>query len=101
MIEFPPGLILIFGAILVPILKGYVRLVCTLILPLFAFLVILSLPNGNLFSLNAFGQELQLMRVDQLSRLFSYVFLLASFIGGIYSFHLRDSIEVPASLIYG
>ena len=101
MIEFPPGLILVFGAILVPILKGYFRLVWTLILPLFAFLVILSLPNGNLFTLNVFGQELQLMRVDQLSRLFSYVFLLASFIGGVYSFHLRESIQASASLIYG
>ena len=37
-----------------------------------------ELPEGNLLPVSAFGQELELLRVDRLSRVFGYVFFIAS-----------------------
>ena len=46
------------------------------------------------------GLSLVTLRVDKLSLLFGYVFLLAAFLGGIYALHVRDTIQHVAGLIY-
>src|SRR5690606_13189373 len=40
------------------------------------------------------------MRVDRLSLLFAYVFLLAAFICAIYALHLKDTMQHIAALVY-
>ena len=62
MIEFPPGLLLAFGAVLVPVLRGPLRAAWMLALPIAGFLLIYSLPEGNLIPVSAFGQELELLQ---------------------------------------
>jgi multicomponent Na+:H+ antiporter subunit D len=100
MIEFPPGLILILGALPVPFLRGPLRAIWLLALPVAAFALLYSLPNGDHFAVAAFGQELQLLRVDALSKVFGYVFLIAIFLGVIYALHLRAVEEHIAGLVY-
>ncbi len=100
MIEFPPGLILVFGALLVPVLRGPLRAAWMIALPIAGFVLLYMLPEGNLMPMSAFGQELELLRVDRLSRVFGYVFFIASLLGVIYALHVRAAGEQAASLVY-
>jgi multicomponent Na+:H+ antiporter subunit D len=100
MIEFPPGLILILGALPVPFLRGPVRTIWMLALPVAAFVLLYSLPEGNHFAISAFGQQLELLRVDGLSKVFGYIFLIAIFLGVIYSLHVRAIEEHVSGLVY-
>lgn len=100
MIEFPPGLVLVLGALPVVFLRGHLRAIWMLALPVVAFAMVWTLPDGNYFSLTAFGQPLELLRVDPLSRIFAYIFLIAAFIGVVYALHVRKSEEHVAGLVY-
>lgn len=46
------------------------------------------------------GYSLTLYRVDALSSLFGYLFLLATFIAIVFSLHVRDSLQQVAALAY-
>jgi len=99
--EFPPGLILIFGAALVPLLRGRARQAWTLLLPIAALVHLLWLPLGSFGYVQFLGYTLTLVRVDRLSLLFGYVFLLAAFLNTIYALHSRDTVQHVAALVYG
>jgi len=98
--EFSPGLILILGALPVPLLPHRVRTVYLLALPVVAFAYLLTLPYGQFGEVHVLGLTLTTLRVDKLSLLFGYVFLIASFLGAIFALHLRDSMQQVAGLIY-
>ena len=98
--EFSPGLILILGALLVPLLRGRLRAIYMLALPVAAFGYLLTLPQGDLGILNIGGLSLTTLRVDKLSLLFCYVFLIATLICVVYALHLRDTVQHVAALIY-
>ena len=101
MIEaIPPGMILILGALLVPLLSGRTRQAYMLLLPLLGFVQVLLLPADFVSSVRMFGYELTLVRVDQLSRVFAYVFYIASFLSVIYSLHIKDNVQFVSGLIY-
>ncbi|HEY0825486.1 MAG TPA: proton-conducting transporter membrane subunit, partial [Ramlibacter sp.] len=98
--ELPTALILILGAALVPFLKGRVRAAYLLALPGLALAHVLSLPHGEYGHFAFAGQQLLAVRVDKLSLLFAYVFLIAAFLGVVYALHLRDTMQHVASLVY-
>jgi multicomponent Na+:H+ antiporter subunit D len=98
--ELSPGLILIAGALLVPLLRGWVRGVYMLALPVVAFAYLLTLPHGEMGQVHLLNLTLTTLRVDKLSLLFGYVFLLALFLAAIYAWHLRDTMQHVAGLIY-
>jgi multicomponent Na+:H+ antiporter subunit D len=97
---FQPGLILILGALLVPLLKGYARAAYMLTLPVLAFIYLLGLPHGASGLLDLSDLSLVTLRVDKLSVLFGYIFLIAASLCVIYSLHLRDTAQHVAGLIY-
>ena len=75
----PPAVILIAGALLVPLLKGRLKQVWMLLLPVASFINLLSIPAGSHWSIQLMGYELILGHVDRLSLVFGYIFpLLAS-----------------------
>jgi multicomponent Na+:H+ antiporter subunit D len=96
----PPGLIFIFGAILIPLLKGRVRQAYLLLLPVIAYITLLNMPEGAGFMLNFLGYELILSRVDKLSMVFGHVFVIAALIGFVYSIHLKESGQHIAASLY-
>jgi len=100
MSELSPGLVLILGAVLVPILRGHARAAFMLALPVAAFALTLTLPEGNHGQFELFGLTLTTVRVDGFSLIFAYVFLLASLLGIIYALHIDDTLQQVASLIY-
>ena len=100
MSEFPPGLILVLGALVIPFLRGKVRNLFMIILPVFGLLGLLAMEDGYVFTINILGLELTPVRVDRLSLLFGYIFHIAAIISIIYAFHLRDTVQQIAALMY-
>ena len=100
--ELSPGLILIFGGLLVPLLPARLRPFLMIILPFVAFAHLLTLPDGEFGHVQIMGLPLVTLRVDKLSLMFGYVFLLAAFLGGLYALHVRDTrpaIRRPRSML--
>lgn len=98
--EFSPGLVLIVGALVVPLLSDRARAVYMPALPVIAFAYLLTLPHGEFGQLRLFDLTVITLRVDKLSLLFGYVFLIALLLGVIYSLHVRDVAQHVAGLIY-
>ena len=98
--EVSPGLILILGALLVPLLKGIVRSVYMLALPALAFAQLVTLPYGDLGQISVLGLPLVTLRVDRLSTIFGYIFLIASFLGVLYTLYHDDVVQHVAGLVY-
>ncbi len=99
--ELNSGLILILGALPVPLLPGRLRSAYMLALPPLAFLHLLGLPEGVFGQITLFDLKLATLRVDALSRFFAYAFLLAMLLGMIYALHVKDTIQHVAGLVYG
>ncbi len=95
-----PGLILIAGALLVPLLRGNVRNAYMLALPVVAFAHLLGLPYGQFGQFDTLGLTLTTLRIDRLSSVFGTIFLIASLLGVIYSLHVRDTLQHVAGLVY-
>src|SRR5688572_3151066 len=98
--EFPTALILLLGALPVAFLRGTARSILLLLLPVAAFVHVLALPPGEYGRFVLAGHELVAMRVDRLSLLFAYVFLLAAFLCAIYALHVKDTVQHVAALVY-
>jgi multicomponent Na+:H+ antiporter subunit D len=98
--ELTPGLILVFGGCIVPLLPARLRPLVMIVLPLVAFAHLITLPLGEFGRVDLMGLPLVTLRVDKLSLLFGYVFLLAAFLGGLYALHVRDTVQQSAGLIY-
>ena len=95
-----PALIIIVGAVAVPLLRAGYRNWYMLTLPFAAFSVLLLTPDGEHGAMRLLGFELVTVRIDGWSRLFSYVFLLATALSIIYAWHLRDWVQQVAGLVY-
>src|SRR5206468_2848832 len=96
----PPGLLLMIGACLVPLLKGRVKRAAMLVLPAAALIDCLLMKPGTYGVASFLGQELVFGRVDRLSLVFSYVFSLMGFVGMIYALHVEDDFQHAAALTY-
>ena len=99
-IELSPAWTLILGAALVPLLRGRVRAMWVLLLPLAGMLQLWLLPHGEYGQLSFLGQDLVLLRVDRWSGLFALIFLIAALVSAIYALHLRDAMQPAAGLAY-
>ena len=88
------------AALLFALPKGALRAALLLTVPVLSGLFIWSLPEGSLWSARIMGVELEFMRVDKLSRLFGLIFSLAAFLGNLYAWHVRDSVQQVAALLY-
>ncbi|MCP3951482.1 MAG: Na(+)/H(+) antiporter subunit D [Desulfobacterales bacterium] len=96
----PPAFIFMAGALLVPILKGRLKTIYLILLPVLAFANLLAMENGTYWIVGFLGQDLIFGRVDRLSMVFGYVFVLITFIGVIYALHVKDDGQHVAALLY-
>ncbi|MBI1983903.1 MAG: Na(+)/H(+) antiporter subunit D [Acidobacteria bacterium] len=98
--EFSPGLILILGSTLVPLLSGRARSLYLLALPLAGLAYLVWLPYGEYGQVAFLGYELTLVRADRLSLLFGYIFMIAAWVSTIYAMHVKDAMQHVAALVY-
>src|SRR5438128_1405840 len=95
-----PGILLIAGAWLVPLLKGRAKRVVMVLLPAAALVDCLLMTPGTYGVVRVLGQQVTFGRVDQLSLVFSYVFSLAALSGMVYSLHVDDDAQHVTALTY-
>jgi multicomponent Na+:H+ antiporter subunit D len=95
-----PGIPIILGALLIPLLRGNLQRAWMLLLPIVGFAQLVGLDHGPLVQLSLFDYDLNPVRVDKLSLVFGYIFHIALLINVIYSLHVRDNVQHVAGLIY-
>ncbi|MBU50485.1 MAG: Na(+)/H(+) antiporter subunit D [Deltaproteobacteria bacterium] len=104
--KIPPAFILIFGALLVPLIRNRrIQAIYMLMLPVLGFVHLLYLPHtdgGILWQVSIFGGSytLTLLRVDKLSLVFGYIFHIAAFLSTLYALHSKDDTQYVSGLIY-
>ena len=100
MIDFPPGLVLLLGAFLLPVVGRNTRSILILGLPLVTLGLVWSLPNGSFATMHVFDYQLTFVRSDPLSRLFATVFSIMTFAGGLYALKQKSVMELVAVFVY-
>lgn len=99
-----PGMIIILGAVLVPLLRGHVRKIYMLLLPVISVMQLLAAEHGSYGHVEMMGLTLETYRLDQLSFIFGLIFHIAAFLGVLYALHLKetasDTMQHVAALIY-
>ena len=100
MTDFPPVVLFILGALLVPVFRGPARNWFVIVIPAGAFLLIASLEPGASWQVPFLGYELTFLRVDKLSKAFGYIFTLNAVAAFWFGFVQRGRLEPAAALVY-
>ena len=100
MSDFPPSLVLIIGAFLLPMIGQKLRPMLTLGLPLITLYLVWSLPNGSFSIFPLFDYKLTFVHSDSLSRLFATVFSIMTFGGSLFALKQKRVLELVAVFVY-
>ena len=95
-----PGIFQMLAALLVPLFYGQWRNIYMAAIPIVAFGWTLGLNPGDRFEVAIFEVSLVVLRVDNLSLVFAYIFEIATLLSIIYAWHIRDAVQQIAGLIY-
>ena len=95
-----PAVILLVGAVLLPLLRGRVRSVALVAIPVLAFLRVLYLDPGTHGCVRFLDWDLVFGRVDKLSQVFGYIMTLMCILGSIYSLHVKNPAEQAVAWCY-
>ena len=102
--SLPPFLVFYIAALLVAVTRGWLRSLILVSTPVIGGLLLLNHNIGNnpveVLQLAFFDFQLTPYRIDKLSLLFGYLFVIAAFIGSIFSLHLKESSQHVAGLVY-
>jgi multicomponent Na+:H+ antiporter subunit D len=96
----PPASILISGAILMLFVNNKLRRLLLLLVPAVTLLNLFNMAHGHHYTIDFLGYELVFGRVDKLSMVFGYIFVIISFIGALFSIHLEKKGEHIAAFLY-
>jgi len=97
---FPPGLIMVFGAVLIPLLGERQRGLVLLGLPILTLLAVWGLPADASLQLGFLDYTLEPVRSTAEGRLFATVFAIMAFAGGLYAHRQASVTELTAAFIY-
>lgn len=97
---FHPGLVLMVGALLLPLLRGAQRSVAIVALPLVALALVWQVPDGAAWQLRFLDYTITPLQGDKLSLLFATIFALMAAGGGLFAISQKSRLEVPAAFIY-
>ncbi|MGB8952512.1 MAG: Na(+)/H(+) antiporter subunit D [Candidatus Aminicenantales bacterium] len=96
----PPALFMVAGAALLPLLSRKLRSTAFLLFAFCSLYTACTLPDGAVLSVRFLNYTLLLTKVDALSRVFGIIFALIAFAGGIYAFHIKETAQQSAALLY-
>ena len=101
MINLPPAFIYIIGALLIPLVRvRRLQQALALLIPLLAMATLLQMPQGVYWQMQFLDYKLTLGRVDKLSLLFAYIFVIISFISMVYAIHIKEMGQHVAAYLY-
>jgi len=95
-----PSFILIFGALLLPVVRGWARSALVLALPLITLAAIWQVGDGVQMTAQFLDYELELVDGSNLSRLFATIFAIMAFAGGLFALNQKRVIELSAAFAY-
>ena len=98
--SLPPGLLLIAGAVLIPLIPGTARLAWTVLLPVIGLWGVIALEPGAYLAFTFLGAEIVPVRADRLSLIFGYIFHIAAILSTVYALHVRDTVQQVAGMMY-
>jgi len=98
--DFPPALVLLLGAFLLPLAGKNIRPLLILGLPLVTLGLVWNLPDGSFANLSMFNYQLNFIHSDSLSRLFATVFAIMTFAGGLFALKQKSVMEQVAVFAY-
>ncbi|MGE0036960.1 MAG: Na(+)/H(+) antiporter subunit D [Xanthobacteraceae bacterium] len=96
----PPGVVLILGGLLLPLLSVRLRQLLLLLLPLVTLYLVWQVPDGLSLEAPFLGYTLELVKGDALSRLFATIFAIMAFAGGLFALNQSRVTELAAALCY-
>ena len=96
----PPGLVLIAGGLLLPVLKPAHRSAFILLLPVFVLWLVWQVPDGVSWSARFMGYDIEPLKGDRLSRLFGTVFSIMAFAGALYAYRQARLVEMCSAFVY-
>jgi multicomponent Na+:H+ antiporter subunit D len=99
-VSFPPGLLLLVGALLLPLLPARARTAAVLGLPLLTLAAAWGVPDGTALRVAFLGLELEPVRGSGVARLFATVFALMAFTGTLFALRQVRLLEQVAALVY-
>jgi len=86
--------------VLLPVLPRRIRSAFCLIVSVAAFVFLINLETGASLTFPFLNYELVVSRVDRLSLAFGYVFVIMGFLGGVYGYHVKDTLQQVTALLY-
>ena len=95
-----PGLIMVLGAILIPLLGGGLRILLLLGLPALTLAAVWMLPADASVQIAFLDYTLEPVRSSPEGRLFATVFGIMAFVGGLYAYGQASTRELTAAFIY-
>jgi multicomponent Na+:H+ antiporter subunit D len=97
---FHPSIFFIFGACLIPFLRGKVQKTYMLLIPALAVAAVFFMSPGTHWTYSFLGNQLIFGHVDKLSTVFAWVFAIMSLIGTVYALHVEDTGQHVAAFMY-
>ena len=101
--HLPPGTLMMVGALLLPILARFEKrfaAIGAVTLSVISLLLFCFTPSGEFGNIELFGNTLNMVRIDSLSRIFGVIFHLAAIMASIYALHVEDTKQHIAAMIY-
>ncbi len=98
--SLPPGLIMVIGALLLPLLGRRFSAWGALALSVASLAAFWTTPDFHVVNLTLFGNELNVVRVDRLSWIFALVFHIAAITASVYALHVKDTRQHIAGMVY-
>lgn len=98
--NLPPGFVMMVGALFVPLFARRIQPWVVLVLSAISLSLFVMTPADKYGIFDLFGCELNVVRIDGLSRPFGLVFHLAAIVSAIYALHVRDTRQHVSGVLY-
>jgi multicomponent Na+:H+ antiporter subunit D len=85
-----PAFFFLIGSLLLPFVKGKAKRYFILLIPVLSIIDVAFMKVGTYGSLNFLGMNLVVGRVDKLSLVFAWVFVIMAFLGALYALHVKE-----------
>ncbi len=96
----PPFLIFYLAAVPLFFVRGILRNVILIAIPILGFINLLYIPEGTGWSYTFLDLNLTLVKIDKLSLVWGYIFHIIAWIGFIYSLSFKEKAPMLFGLIY-
>ncbi|MEO1327635.1 MAG: Na(+)/H(+) antiporter subunit D [Pseudomonadota bacterium] len=101
MIEMlPPGLVLLFGAILIGLTRGRLRDAVALTIPIVTAWLVWQVPDGVVYDIGFLDYRIEPLEGSPVRRLFATIFSLMAFIGALFALRQAKWFEIAAAFAY-